>query len=59
MTSRRDSSRAAIATVARALGDERRRVVFVGGAVVALYPLEGGADVRPVVAWLRSLGRTA
>lgn len=49
MTSRRDSSRAAIATVARALGDERRRVVFVGGTVVALYPLEGGADVRPTV----------
>ena len=48
-TSRRDSSRAAIATVARALGDERRRVVFVGGTVVALYPLEGGADVRPTV----------
>ena len=49
MISRRDSSRAAIATVARALGDERRRVVFVGGTVVALYPLEGGADVRPTV----------
>lgn len=49
MTSRRDSSRAAIATVARALCDERRRVVFVGGTVVALYPLEGGADVRPTV----------
>ena len=49
MTSGRDSSRAAIATVARALGDERRRVVFVGGTVVALYPLEGGADVRPTV----------
>lgn len=49
MTSRRDGSRAAIATVARALGDERRRVVFVGGTVVALYPLEGGADVRPTV----------
>lgn len=47
MSSRRESSRAAIATVARALGDERRRVVFVGGTVVALYPLEGGADVRP------------
>lgn len=49
MTSRRESSRAAIATVARALGEERRRVVFVGGTVVALYPLEGGADVRPTV----------
>lgn len=49
MISRRESSRAAIATVARALGDERRRVVFVGGTVVALYPLEGGADVRPTV----------
>ena len=49
MTSGRDSSRPAIATIARALGDERRRVVFVGGTVVALYPLEGGADVRPTV----------
>jgi predicted nucleotidyltransferase len=49
MTSRRERSLAAIATVARALGEERRRVVFVGGTVVALYPLEGGADVRPTV----------
>ena len=49
MTSRRESSRAAIATVARALGDERRRVVFVGGTVAALYALEGGVDVRPTV----------
>ena len=49
MTSRRESSLAAIATVARALGNERRRVVFVGGTVVALYPLEGGVDVRPTV----------
>jgi len=29
--------------------DRDRRVVFVGGTVVALYPLEGGADVRPTV----------
>ena len=49
MSSRREASRAAIATVARALGDERSRVVFVGGTAVALYPLEGGADVRPTL----------
>ncbi|WP_394826217.1 hypothetical protein [Pendulispora albinea] len=44
MSSRRASSRAAIAAVARALGEER--VVFVGGTVVALYPLDPGFDVR-------------
>jgi hypothetical protein len=49
MSSRRDASRAAIAAVARALGDERERVMFVGGTTVALYELEGSADVRPTV----------
>lgn len=47
MTIRRASSLAAIAGVARALGDDRERVVFVGGTTVALYHLEDGADVRP------------
>ena len=47
--SSRAASLAAIATVASALGDLAERVVFVGGTVVALYPLEGGADVRPTV----------
>lgn len=41
------ASKEAIATVAVALGDLVDRVVFVGGTVVALYPLEGDADVRP------------
>ena len=36
-----------MATVARALGEERHRVVFVGGTVTALYPLARGVDVRP------------
>lgn len=47
MSSRRTVARAAIATVARALAGERPSVVFVGGTVTALYPLEGGVDVRP------------
>lgn len=45
----RAASLAAIATVASALGDLADRVVFVGGTVVAFYPLEGGPDVRPTV----------
>lgn len=49
MSSQRSSARAAIATVARALGAENPPVVFVGGTVTALYPLEGGVDVRPTV----------
>ncbi len=49
MSSRRDASRAAIASVARALGEECSRVVFVGGTVTALYPLAHGVDVRPTV----------
>jgi hypothetical protein len=39
----------AIATVGSALGELADQIVFVGGTVVALYPLEGGADVRPTV----------
>lgn len=35
--------------IGRALADERPPVVFVGGTVTALYPLEGGVDVRPTV----------
>ena len=49
MSSCRAGSLAAIATVARALGDYRDRVVFVGGTVTALYPLAGGVDVRPTL----------
>ena len=49
MSSRRDASRAAIAAVARALGEDRKRVVFVGGTVTALYSLAHGVDVRPTV----------
>ncbi len=49
MSSRRASARHAIATVARGFGDEVPRVVFVGGTVTALYPLEGGVDVRPTI----------
>lgn len=47
--SSRAESLAAIATVAGALGELASQVVFVGGTVVALYPLEGGADVRPTI----------
>lgn len=43
----RDAALQAIGVVARALGDLRDQVVFVGGAVAALYSFEGGAvDVR-------------
>lgn len=47
--SARDACLSAIATVASSLGELTDRVVFVGGTVVALYPLEGSADVRPTV----------
>jgi len=49
MSTRRDASRAAIAVVARALGEDLGRVVFVGGTVTVLYPLAPGVDVRPTV----------
>ena len=49
MTSRRAGARAAIETVARALAGESPPAVFVGGTVTALYPLEGGVDVRPTL----------
>jgi predicted nucleotidyltransferase len=49
VSSRRASACAAIATVARGLREEKDRVVFVGGTVTALYPLEGGSDVRPTI----------
>lgn len=49
MSSPREDARAAIAAVGRALGNVTPRVVFVGGTVTALYPLEGGVDVRPTV----------
>jgi len=45
----RRSAREAIAAVARALAGETPSVVFVGGTVTALYPLEGGVEVRPTV----------
>ncbi len=49
MNTARASAREAIAVVARALLGETPPVVFVGGTVTALYPLEGGVDVRPTV----------
>jgi hypothetical protein len=42
-------ARAAIATIGRALASERPSAVFVGGTVTALYPLDGGVDVRPTL----------
>lgn len=66
MSSRRERSRAAVEAVARALGEERGRVVFVGGTVAALYALEavwghfegdaaGQTRAANVVAWLRGI----
>jgi len=49
MTSGRATARAALITVGRAIASETPPVVFVGGTVTALYPLEGGVDVRPTV----------
>jgi hypothetical protein len=49
VTAVRSSAIEAMATVARGLGTEQPRIVFVGGTVTALYPLEGGVDVRPTV----------
>ncbi len=49
MSSRRAESLHAIAAIATALGDVNDQVVFVGGTVVALYPLEEGVDIRPTV----------
>ncbi len=45
----RAQSLAAIETVASALGELTERVVFVGGTVVALYPIEGAVDLRPTI----------
>ncbi len=49
MNSSRLKSRAAVSAVARALGPERDRVVFVGGTVTAPYSLPDGLDVRPTI----------
>ena len=42
MTSQRASAREAIATIGQALAGQSQRVMFVGGTVPALYPLEDG-----------------
>jgi len=47
VTSRRALSLRAIAAIAAAFGDLKERVVFVGGTVPALYPIEEGVDIRP------------
>lgn len=44
--SARESSREAIARVAQTLGAERERVLFVGGSVVAMFPLDDDVSVR-------------
>jgi hypothetical protein len=47
MSARRVSALEAIATIAQGLAEEANRVLFVGGTVTALYPLEDVSDVRP------------
>lgn len=47
MSSQRRAAIEAVAAVARALGEERGQVLFVGGTVTALYELDGVADIRP------------
>lgn len=49
MSTSRTSSLRAIASVASGLGSLCDQVVFVGGAVVALYDLQDSSDVRPTV----------
>ena len=49
MSSQRASARNAIATIGRALAGESPPVMFVGGTVTALYPLEGGMALRPTL----------
>jgi len=46
MSSQRASAREAIATVGHALAGQSQPVMFVGGTVTALYPLEGGMRRR-------------
>lgn len=49
MTSQRASAREAIATIGHALNGQSQLVMFVGGTVPALYPLEGGMALRPTL----------
>ena len=42
MSSQRASARVAIANIGHALAGQSQPVMFVGGTVRALYPLEGG-----------------
>lgn len=49
MSSQRASARAAIATIGHALAAQSEPVVFVGGTVTALYPLEGNIALRPTL----------
>jgi hypothetical protein len=47
--SRGEGAKEAVARVARALGAERDRVLFVGGSVVALFALDEAIAVRPTL----------
>lgn len=49
MSSQRASAREAIATVGHALAKQSQPIMFVGGTVTALYPLEGGMALRPTL----------
>jgi predicted nucleotidyltransferase len=49
MSSQRASAREAIATVGHALAGQSQPIMFVGGTVTALYPLEGGMALRPTL----------
>ena len=49
MSSQRSSAREAIATIGHALAGQSQPVMFVGGTVTALYPLEGGMALRPTL----------
>jgi hypothetical protein len=49
MSSQRASAREAIATIGHALAGQSQPIMFVGGTVTALYPLEGGMALRPTL----------
>ena len=68
MSSQRASAREAMATIGHALAGQSQPIMFVGGTVTALYPLDavpahfegdltGQARADLVLAWLTSLRR--
>ncbi len=51
MSSQRASAREAIATIGQALAGQSQPIMFVGGTVTALYPLDGRMVAEDELAW--------